>query len=485
MSASAPASVFLEQTLRIAHAYLHVHLYNPSSPREQLLECRNDMRKARNLLLQAGACIDHELSRALIDSCCQSVTAVADEMERFLFNCVHPPDLCDVDPQIQAFPVAKRRRESPPATNSRSESAVAPSATGSTWDFEVFDSSSPSLRDVAGNSTAVQVLKECILMPQEKPEVFLAPFRRPWSTILLYGPPGTGKTLLASCVAAESSAAFLSVSSADVLSKWQGQSERLLRSLFTESFGRCIAFDSDGAGPRTIVLFFDEIDAIASCRTDGENDAARRIKTQLLVELTRLSKFAEERAAKFRASNSGAVGFSRFSSVVVIGATNLPWELDPAVRRRFQHRIFVPLPDADARRQLLGRLCGLTADIPAVILCDSELGLLVQRTHGLSGSDIETFCQEVLMLPIRQLDTATHFVRHEVGCTNIFVPCEGALSGAVARDVLGIADLRSRGLFHVAAGMVHFETVLRYFKASVTTADNTRYQEFRDTCGTS
>ena len=165
--------------------------------------------------------------------------------------------------------------------------------------------------DICGAATAVAALKQAVILPQTCPHLFTAS-RRPWKCILLYGPPGTGKTMLAAAAAAEAKATFISVSSADLLSKWIGDSEKLIRELFTVAvkFDRCI-------------IFLDEIDSLCSSRgTDGESESARRIKTEFLIRIQAITTV---------------------SHVTVIAATNLPWALDSAFRRRFDRFVFVGL----------------------------------------------------------------------------------------------------------------------------------------------
>lgn len=177
--------------------------------------------------------------------------------------------------------------------------------------------------------------------------------RRPWKGILLYGPPGTGKSYLAKAVATEADATFFAVSSSDLVSKWQGESERLVRSLFE------MARES-----RPAIIFIDEIDSLCSSRSEGESDSTRRIKTEFLVQMQ-------------------GVGNSH-DGLLVLGATNVPWELDPAMRRRFEKRIYIPLPEPHARAIMFPLHLGDTPND----LNDSDFDRLGQLSEGYSGSDI-------------------------------------------------------------------------------------------------
>ena len=127
--------------------------------------------------------------------------------------------------------------------------------------------------DVAGLANAKQILQEAVILPTRFPELFVGKVR-PWKGILLYGPPGTGKSYLAKACATEASGTFFSVSSSDLVSKFMGESERLVRSLFEMARNSLPA-----------IIFIDEIDSLCGSRSEGENDATRRIKTEFLVQM--------------------------------------------------------------------------------------------------------------------------------------------------------------------------------------------------------
>jgi len=125
--------------------------------------------------------------------------------------------------------------------------------------------------DVSGLETAKEGLKEAVIMPVKFPQLFKGP-RQPWSGILLYGPPGTGKSFLAKACATECDSTFFSVSSSDLVSKWQGESERLVKQLFELARAR-----------KPSMIFIDEVDSLCGKRSEGENESSRRIKTEFLV----------------------------------------------------------------------------------------------------------------------------------------------------------------------------------------------------------
>jgi vacuolar protein-sorting-associated protein 4 len=164
----------------------------------------------------------------------------------------------------------------------------------------------PNIRweDVAGLDQAKEALKEAVILPIKFPQLFNKGNRKPWRGILLYGPPGTGKSYLAKAVATEANSTFFSVSSSDLVSKWMGESERLVKQLFA------MARENKPA-----IIFIDEVDALCGTRGEGESEASRRIKTEMLVQMD-------------------GVGHDS-SGVLVLGATNIPWQLDSAIRRRY------------------------------------------------------------------------------------------------------------------------------------------------------
>jgi vacuolar protein-sorting-associated protein 4 len=156
--------------------------------------------------------------------------------------------------------------------------------------------------DVAGLESAKNSLKEAIILPSKFPDIFVG-IRKPWKGILLYGPPGTGKTFLAKACATQANSTFFSISSSDLMSKYVGESEKLIKSLFE------LAREKQPS-----IIFIDEIDSLAGARSEGENDSSRRVKTEFMVQMQ-------------------GVGNANAGGVLVLGATNLPWAIDSAIRR--------------------------------------------------------------------------------------------------------------------------------------------------------
>ncbi|KAF1798982.1 skd1 protein [Mucor lusitanicus] len=233
----------------------------------------------------------------------------------------------------------------------------------------------PNVRwdDVAGLEGAKEALKEAVILPIKFPHLFTGQ-RKPWRGILLYGPPGTGKSFLAKAVATEANSTFFSVSSSDLVSKWLGESERLVKQLFQ------MAREN-----KPSIVFIDEVDSLCGTRGEGESEASRRIKTEFLVQMN-------------------GVG-NDMDGVLVLGATNIPWQLDSAIRRRFEKRIYIPLPEAHARATIFQLNVGSTP----CTLSQADYRKLAEMTEGYSGSDIATLVRDALMQPIRKVQMATHF----------------------------------------------------------------------------
>ncbi|KAG9047038.1 Vacuolar protein sorting-associated protein 4 [Tulasnella sp. UAMH 9824] len=227
--------------------------------------------------------------------------------------------------------------------------------------------------DVAGLEGAKDALKEAVILPIKFPHLFTGK-RTPWRGILLYGPPGTGKSYLAKAVATEAKSTFFSVSSSDLVSKWMGESERLVKQLFQ------MARES-----KPSIVFIDEVDSLCGTRGEGESEASRRIKTEFLVQMN-------------------GVGHDD-TGVLVLGATNIPWQLDNAIKRRFEKRIYIPLPGAEARKRMFELNVGTTP----CELSSQDYRHLAERTDGYSGSDIAIVVRDALMQPVRKVLAATHF----------------------------------------------------------------------------
>ncbi|MFM5906530.1 MAG: ATP-binding protein, partial [Novosphingobium sp.] len=223
--------------------------------------------------------------------------------------------------------------------------------------------------DVGGVPEAEERLREGIELPMKHPEAFHRLGIRPAKGFLLYGPPGTGKTLLAKAVAKESEANFISIKSSDLLSKWYGESEQQISKLFARA--RQVA---------PCVIFIDEIDSLVPARGSGANEpqVTGRVVNTILAEMD---------------------GLEELQSVILIGATNRPGLVDPAIMRpgRLDELIYVGTPNIEGREQILGIH---TAKMP--LAKDVDLKAIARDTERFTGADLEDVVHRAGLNAIRR-----------------------------------------------------------------------------------
>ncbi|MBU0470264.1 MAG: CDC48 family AAA ATPase [Nanoarchaeota archaeon] len=222
--------------------------------------------------------------------------------------------------------------------------------------------------DIGGLEDVKEKLKEAVEWPLKRPEVFKRMGIRPPRGILLYGPPGTGKTLLAKAVAKESEANFILVNGPSLLSKWVGESEKAMREIFRKA-----------RQTAPTILFFDEIDSLVPRRSSGSDaKVSERVVNQMLTEMD---------------------GLESLNDVVIIGATNRPDIVDPALLRqgRFDRIIFTPVPDEEGRKKIFEIY---TKKMP--LGEDVDIKKLAHKTEGYVGADIDGVCREAAMIALRE-----------------------------------------------------------------------------------
>lgn len=232
------------------------------------------------------------------------------------------------------------------------------------------------MRDVVSNTLGIswhhciglnkptELLKEATVYPLLYPDLFKN-LTRSWTGVLLYGSPGTGKTLLAKALACEINATFINVTSSTFVSKWRGDSEKMVKVLF--DLAKYYA-------PTTI--FIDEIDALLSETKETNHEASCRFKSELLIQMDGL--------------------LSSDEPVFLLATTNSPWKLDKALLRRFEKRILIPLPNEDAKMRMLKHYANLKTENK------NDWNNLIQLTENFSGSDIKNACKEMEMSLVRE-----------------------------------------------------------------------------------
>src|SRR5579875_2120103 len=225
-----------------------------------------------------------------------------------------------------------------------------------------------SYEDIGGLGKELQRIREMIELPLKYPAVFDRLGVEPPKGVLLYGPPGTGKTLIARVVAAETNSAFFVINGPEIINKFYGESESRLRSVFQEAQRRAPS-----------IIFIDELDALAPRRAETGGEVERRIVGQLLALMD---------------------GLASRGQIVLIGATNQPNALDPALRRpgRFDREIALRVPDVRGRLEILR-----IHSRDAALASDVDLARVAQLTPGFVGADLEALCREAAMIALRRV----------------------------------------------------------------------------------
>ncbi|PON58241.1 Spastin [Parasponia andersonii] len=222
--------------------------------------------------------------------------------------------------------------------------------------------------DIGALDETKESLQELVMLPLRRPDLFKGGLLKPCRGILLFGPPGTGKTMLAKAIANEAGASFINVSMSTITSKWFGEDEKNVRALFTLA-----------AKVSPTIIFVDEVDSMLGQRTRvGEHEAMRKIKNEFMIHWDGLLTKPGER-------------------ILVLAATNRPFDLDEAIIRRFERRIMVGLPSVENREKILRTLLAKEK------VENLDFKELATMTEGYSGSDLKNLCVTAAYRPVREL----------------------------------------------------------------------------------
>eukprot|EP00040_Diaphanoeca_grandis_P009898 m.50668 g.50668 ORF g.50668 m.50668 type:complete len:828 (-) comp21329_c0_seq1:215-2698(-) len=288
--------------------------------------------------------------------------------------------------------------------------------------------------DIGGLTEVIRELQELVQYPVEHPEKFLKFGMAPSKGVLFYGPPGCGKTLLAKAIASECQANFISVKGPELLTMWFGESESNVRDIFDKA---------RAASP--CVLFFDELDSIAVKRGGNSGDgggAGDRVINQVLTEMD---------------------GVGSKKNVFIIGATNRPDIIDPAVMRpgRLDQLLYIPLPDEASRMAILKTNLKKSPLAP-----DVDLAFLASKTHGFSGADLTEICQRACKQAIRE--NIAKDIERERELAELGDDAEGKME---EEEVDLVPNIRRD----------HFEEAMLHARRSVSDIDIKKYDMFKET----
>lgn len=283
----------------------------------------------------------------------QLKTFYAERAEQYLSRAYELKSIAKRPPPLETNEDRKDQEE----LQSKVSSMILPEKPNVSWD------------DIAGLQTAKQAIEDAIILPLRRIDLFKG--MPTWKGILLFGPPGCGKTLIAKAAASQCNATFFSVSAADVMIKWVGDSEQRIKALFESARKN-----------QPSIIFIDEVDSLGMERSGEESAVSTRVLTQLLQMMDGIVGKPDDR-------------------IVVLGATNRPWTLDSAILRRFDKRIMIPLPDVDAREEMFKIALRKMPNLK--LAGDVDMRELARLSEGFSGDDIKKACIDAWYIPIHEL----------------------------------------------------------------------------------
>ena len=309
--------------------------------------------------------------------------------------------------------------------------------------FIINENSYVKWENIVGYEELKQALKEQIISPIKYPKQFQEK-QKPVKSILIYGPPGTGKTLLSKAIAAELEGNFFYILACNIITKWnQSDSDKIIKDLFDLARKK-----------KPSVIFIDEIDCILNEKSYYDNDTIRKIKNEFLLQMKNVEDNDED--------------------IMVLGSTNIPWTLDGNIINIFQKKMYISLPDCDARKKIIE----LNLKDITHTLTDQQIEYLAQNTKDFSGSDIYNLVQDVFYEPLRKYMNYEYFkkVKGTDGNQWNYIPCEQNDTGAIKMKMTEITDLKLILLPKVDIN--DFKKALERARPSMDEQDLTNFEKF-------
>ena len=301
---------------------------------------------------------------------------------------------------------------------------------------------------IVGLENTKKIIEAALIWPTKYGKFYEANKTQPMNSMLLYGPPGTGKTQLAKAVATEMKSCFITVNSSDVMTKWQGESEQKINLIFKVARERA-----------PTVIFFDEVDGLFSSRNEGSSsETSNKVKNEILVNMSGFQQDAKK-------------------TLFIMAATNNPGNIDIAFVRRFEQRLYIPLPEEITRKEMFRKK--LLESVNA--LTDDDYAAAAKATENYSGADIETVVKHVKESALRKYADASEFVVED----NLYIPAKYAASADAERIEMTMGSLTQDQMKVLPIVLEDLLLSIEKNKPSISVADLKKYESYTATFGQS
>ena len=309
--------------------------------------------------------------------------------------------------------------------------------------FIINENSYVKWENIVGYEKVKQTLKDQVISPIKFPKQFQDK-QKPVKSILIYGPPGTGKTLLSKAISSELEGNFFFILACNIITKWiQSDSDKIIKDLFDLARKK-----------KPSVICIDEIDCILNEKSYYFNDTIRKIKNEFLLQMKNVENNAED--------------------IIVLGSTNIPWTLDGNIINTFQKKLYISLPECDARKKMIE----LNLEEISHTLSNQQIEYFAQNTQDFSGSDIYNFVQEAAYEPIKKYINYEYFKK--IPGTNgnqwNYIPCEQNDTGAFKLKMTEIPDLKL--ILFPKVDFDDFKKTLERTRPTMKEQDLTNFEKF-------